>query len=311
MIGLTLLVLTPPASGTFTGENGRIAFARTVSGTEVVFTVRPDGSGLKRLTHLAPGVNAFWPDWSPNGRWVAYTRIGEEVQTHIFRIRRNGTDRQDLSKASCPPETCSAEYEPAWSPDGERLAYTRETRPGGGTRIYIKDADGANPKTLVPFRRHTRDFSPQWSPGGKRVVFVRWEIRRGYAIFVVRRDGTDRHRLTPWRLNATAPDWSPNGRWIVFSAGATDAPSAVWLMHPSGGNRHPITTSSGGTVTWGTGSFSPDGERITAIQAEWNGAGSDPGPGDIYVLSKRGDIVGQLTQSPLDDSDPDWGPRPQ
>ena len=104
-------------------------------------------------------------------------------------------------------------------------------------------------------------------------------------------------------------DWSPNGRWILFGNHATsfDVPSTVWLMHPNGDDRHRITTSSGGTVTWFDGSFSPDGEQITITQAEWDG---EAGAGDVYVLNKQGDILGNVTESPLSDYDPDWGPRP-
>jgi Tol biopolymer transport system component len=122
-------------------------------------------------------------------------------------------------------------------------------------------------------------------------------------------DGTERHRLTPWRMGAGgSPDWSPNGRWILFQKTSFDAPSTVWLMHPNGEGRHRITTTSGGTVTWFHGSFSPDGERITITRADWSGSA---GPGEVYVLSKEGDILRNVTQSPLTDGDPDWGSRPR
>jgi len=309
-VALIVLVVTPLAWATFSGENGRIVFGRTVGGTAVLFTMRPSGEGVFRLTKLARGVNAISADWSSNGRWLAYTRIGEEVETSIFRIRRDGTDRRNLSKGSCA-KACTGELSPAWSPDAKHIAYVREARQSGRGRIYVKDADGTGGRQVVPFRRRTLDSDPQWSPSGKRLVFVRLHLRRGKsAVLTTRLDGTELHRLTPWRMDAgLSPDWSPNGRWILFGNNATsfDLPSTVWLMHPNGENRHRITTTAGGTVTWLSGSFSPDGERITITQAEWDGSG---GAGEIYVLSKKGDILGNITGSPLDDYDPDWGPRP-
>jgi len=95
-------------------------------------------------------------------------------------------------------------------------------------------------------------------------------------------------------------DWSPNGRWILFqNRASSDEQSTIWLMHPNGENRHRITTTAGGTVTWGSGSFSPDGQRIVVTQGD-----------AIYVLSKEGEILRSVTASSVD-GDPDWGSRPR
>lgn len=299
---LTVLVVTPLASATFSGENGRIVFERNIGGHYVLFTVRPSGEGLFRLTNPPGNLNTFSADWSPNGRWVAYERLGEDVQGYIFRIRRDGTHRQNLSKKSCLPETCSAEHMPAWSPDGTRIAYAREARPSARWRVYVKNANGTNAHQVVPSRRRTRDYGPQWSPSGKRLVFARSDFRRGKsAVFTVRLDGTDLHRLTPWWMDAGgSPDWSPNGRWILFTNHvSSETPSTVWLVHRNGDDRHRITTSAGGTVTWDGGSFSPDGQRIVVTQGD-----------SIYVLSKQGEILQNVTASTLD-GEPDWGSRPK
>jgi len=296
---LTVLVIAPAASATFSGENGRIAFGRN-TGHVTLFTVRPNGEGLFRLTNPPGNLNTFSADWSPNGRWLAYTRLGEEVRGHIFRIRRDGTHRENLSKMSCFG-TCSAEYSPAWSPDGKRIAYAREANFSSRWRIYVKDADGTGADQFVPSRPRTRDYAPQWSPSGKRLVFARSDFRRNKsAVFTIRVDGTRLHRITPWRMNAGGSlDWSPNGRWILFQnhTGGLHL-STIWLVHPSGENRHPITTTAGGTVTWESGSFSPDGQRIVAVQGT-----------SISVLSKRGDILQTITSSAVD-GEPDWGSRP-
>lgn len=310
-VALTLLIVTPLASATFSGENGRILFGRTVGAHAVLFTVGPGGNGLSRLTNPPPGVNTIWADWSPNGRWLAYTRLGEEVQTHIFRIRRDGTHRQNLSKKSCLG-TCTAEQLPAWSPDGTRIAYVREASFSTHWRIYVKDADGRDAHQVVPSRPRARDHGPQWSPSGKRLVFARFNFRRDKsAVFTVRLDGSRLQRVTPWRMDAGGSlDWSPNGRWILFQNYSTgiDRPSTVWLMHPNGENKHRITTTAGGTVTWAAGSFSPDGQRITITRAAWSGSAEE---GEIYVLSKQGDILLNVTESPLEDYDADWGSRPR
>ena len=288
------------APATFHGENGRIVFGRNTGHIEL-FTVRPNGEGLSHLTNPPGNLNTFSADWSPNGRWVVYERLGEEVRGHIFRIRRDGTHRQNLSKKTCT-ETCSAENMPAWSPDGRRIAYAREANFSSRWRIYVKDAGGTDAHQVVPSRPRTRDYGPQWSPSGKRLVFARDDFRRGKsAVFTIRVDGTRLHRITPWRMNAGGSlDWSPNGRWVLFQNHTGGLHLAtIWLIRPNGENRHSITTTAGGTVTWESGSFSPDGERIVVVQDAL-----------ISVLSKRGDILRTITSSALD-GDPDWGSRPK
>jgi Tol biopolymer transport system component len=296
---LTVLVIAPAASATFSGENGRIAFGRN-TGHVALFTVRPNGERLFRLTNPPGNLNTFSADWSPNGRWLAYERLGEEVRGYIIRIRRDGTHRENLSKMSCL-EKCSAEATPAWSPDGKRIAYARETNFSSQWRIYVKDADGTGAHQVVPSRPRTRDYGPQWSPSGKRLVFGRSDFPRNKsAVFTIRVDGTRLHRITPWRMNAGGSlDWSPNGRWVLFQnhTGGLHL-STIWLEHPSGENRHPITTTAGGTVTWESGSFSPDGQRVVVVQGT-----------SISVLSTRGDILQTITSSAVD-GDPDWGSRP-
>jgi TolB protein len=299
LAALTLLVIAPGASATFSGENGRIVFGRN-TGHVALFTVRPNGEGLFRLTNPPGSLNTFSADWSPNGRWLAYERLGEDVRGYIFRIRRDGTHRQNLSKKSCL-QKCLAEHMPAWSPDATHIAYVRESFSALG-RVYVKDEDGTGEHQVVPSRPRTRDYGPQWSPSGKRLVFARSDFRRGKsAVFTIRVDGTRLHRITPWRMNAGGSlDWSPNGRWVLFQnhTGGVHL-STIWLMRPNGENRHPITTTAGGTVTWESGSFSPDGQRIVVVQGA-----------SISVLSKRGDILQTITASAVD-GDPDWGSRPK
>jgi len=318
-----VLLSAAPASATYPGKNGWIAFRKVLSpgfhapytgyNHAALYLIRPDGTGLRQLTHPRDGVVNTQPDWSPNGRWIAYQRTKKGHPTQIFRIRRNGTDGQNLSRL-CGPEFDICESNPAWSPGGRRIAFTRVWRPEEGSEpqvnIFVMRANGTHRVAVTsgPVSLH-EDYAPQWSPNGKRLVFERLNNPKSKAAaFTVRLDGTGLRRLTPWWMDAGAlPDWSPHGRCIMFfNPTESEVPKTLWLVRPNGEGLHRITTTSGGRFTWWSASFSPSGRRIAAGRSDW---AQDGAKADVYVLKKTGEILRNVTQSVRWDSEPDWGPR--
>ena len=97
-------------------------------------------------------------------------------------------------------------YAPAWSPNGERLAFV--TRGD----LWVSDADGTHQALLV---RGADD--PAWAPNGRRLAFT----RDGW-IWTVRADGLDRRRLA----RGAHPAWSPHGAGSRSTVAARSSPSA-------------------------------------------------------------------------------------
>ena len=68
---VTALIASAPAGATFPGHNGLIAFQADTGDGSQLYTVRANGHGLRQITHVDG--EATTPDWSPNGRWIAFS----------------------------------------------------------------------------------------------------------------------------------------------------------------------------------------------------------------------------------------------
>jgi Tol biopolymer transport system component len=304
---LTVLLLASPASATTTGKNGPIAFRRVLGdGWAAIFTVKPDGTRLRQVTHPKQGKWTTEPSWSPNGRWIVYDvwRDASEDNARIVKIRPDGTHRTYLD-ASCTTGCISDDF-PAWSPDGTRIVFHR----GLGTRpldytlgaLFTMSTDGTHVRQVT--QRHadptvTHRFSdedPAWSPNGRRLVFQRVARDNLHAIFTVRLDGTHLRRLTPWKLDAASPDWSPRGGWIAFrTRESSETKGDLGLVRPDGESLHLITSGKG---KWGLLAFSPDGLSIVSSLND-----------DLYTMEIDGTHIRSIVHTSANEAIPAWGPR--
>ena len=90
------------------------------------------------------------------------------------------------------------DVEPAWSPDGSRIAFVSYRTDESGnfqTDVFVMSADGSGPTNLT--NNATHDGSPAWSPDGGRIAFVReGDIAFKGSLHVMNADGSDVIRLT-------------------------------------------------------------------------------------------------------------------
>lgn len=316
IIAATCVVLfaAQPALATYPGKNGRISFRRYLNARHTwgaIFTINPDGTGERQVTHPKRGVLTWQQDWSPNGRWIAYQREGgPRLEDDIFKIRANGTDKTYLS-ASCV-DPCKADHAPFWSPDGTLISFSRfftTCQRCGFTAVFVMRSDGTDLRQVTqlgttPDQPGFEDNSPIWSPDGKRFAFERYDPHKdAHAIFIVRIDGTGLRRITPWNRDAAEPDWSPDGHWIAFRTHeASDEVGHLGLVHPNGKKLHLITSGRG---KWVSCSFSPNGKRIVGA---WPAGGLPSNP-DLYIMNLDGSHLRNVTESKPWESAPDWGPR--
>ena len=115
LLGAVMVVgVAESAVATFAGERGRIAFVRvtdpSAEGSEQIFTVGQRGGPVRRLTSVSGG--AFAPDYSPNGRRIAFERRGVSPEG-LYVMRANGSTQVRL-QTGCTG-LCLGDNDPAWS----------------------------------------------------------------------------------------------------------------------------------------------------------------------------------------------------
>jgi hypothetical protein len=216
----TLALSAAAAHAAFPGDNGVIAYTFWASGENYsgyeLRTRRPGATQPKTIFRCVYSYDVQFdppchelsdPSWSPDGKLIAATELGpvESGERRLVIMRADGSLLRRL-----PPLTSvrqrgggrrQTEADPAWSPDGIRLAFSGQTgfNDLAGRRsnldIYVVNADGTGLRRLTYAR--AGDSSPAWSagPGGGRIAFTRNRAGRE-DVNTMRPDGTGLERVT-------------------------------------------------------------------------------------------------------------------
>ena len=334
-----LIVSALLAHATAPGQNGRIVFRRFLDSGKTraaLFTVNPDGTKVRQVTHPGPDVIDLEPNWSPNGNAIAFERqvpcpaAGprnglQNSCDRIYTVEANGKGLKPLvpcrfkvdeaGASSRPGVDCVGVDQPAWSPDGSKIAfqynlvdraYSDTLKVDAG--IWVVNADGSGLHQVTERTPGTGwDFGPQWSPDGSKLVFFRSDFgEQADAVFTVAVEGANEFQVTPWTLGAgDSPDWSPDGQWLLFRAQPKDGSSNVYKAHPDGTALTNLTHQPPRGYHYLSSSFSPDGTKI--VTARTPGAGPEHAA-DLVVMNADGTNAHAITKTRLWESAPDWGP---
>jgi WD40-like Beta Propeller Repeat len=191
--------------------------------------------------------------------------------------------------------------EPAVSPDGTTVAFVRKDSTDVPPALWLIDIDGTHERQVT--RAPADVQSPEWSPDGSMIAFSAANEPGGRALYTIRPDGSDLHRLVdgPW-VGGVA--WSPDGAAIVFAnlPSLDGGPSDLWVTSIDGSDVRQLTSSPDASEVDPT--WSPDGSTIAYIAADGiMGMPASGGESRLLVPSLVGeDGVGRSPQAPA------WSP---
>jgi TolB protein len=258
------------SDATTPGRNGLIAYQleQPANRGYQLYTIRPDGTGITQITHLKGG--ASHPNWSPNGRTIAFTAEKPPASGSVALVSPRGTGFREVTPAAPKPGPKQVwNGAPGFTPDRKSLVFVRNQGPtDSGIWIMRTNGSGLQRLTKNPFFRNWNggDEAPSVSPDGKLVSFVRVKST-GSALFTIGVDGTGLRQLTSYALDvASKQDWSPDGKLIVLSTNAHFArpgqSANLATIHPDGTHLTELTRFTGRKRNAYAGSFSPSGGQI-------------------------------------------------
>lgn len=248
-------------------SNGKLAFSSTMDGDADIYTMNPDGSGLVNLTNNIPGPHQTEPNWSPDGTKIAFTMGGSlnsfgVTQGYIMVMNADGSNAIFLTISNNGGGT---DYQPKWSPDGTKIAFT--TRREIDFDIYIMNADGSNPHNMFMSEPsgfgQPNEYDPSWSPDGAKLLYISVGslMSTNMATLDAAGVGPQQVLVTSIGVEFSEPEWSPDGKLITYNRyGSTPE---LWVMNADGTNKSKITLANVANLQ--APDFAPDGKSLTVI----------------------------------------------
>jgi Tol biopolymer transport system component/DNA-binding winged helix-turn-helix (wHTH) protein len=266
-------------------DGRNIAFARQDAGESGIFMVSARGGPERKLADatFCKLSRTISLSWSPDGRELLYAGIDG---VHLL------TPENDETRSVTKPPQCSAAYSPAFSPDGQWIAFSCVL--DVSYEIHVLPAKGGTSKALT--RVKEAPFPLAWSADSKRIVYS-----ENWNLFEISSNGGKPQRLM-FAHDASQPAISTRGERLAYSQGKVNlnlwradlrsrGQTSTALMFPTSGEE--------------TGPhISPDGKRIV-FESERSGSK------EIWVSNLDGSDALKLSNFHSHTGSPRWSPDGQ
>ena len=255
-----------------------------------VVAVEPAAVELQQLTR--DGFLKQRPAWSPDGRWLLFTRVTSD-SLYLYKLDSTTGEQTRVTENKIP------EFDAVWSPDQQRIAFSLDTLSGqqGDVNVVISKIDGTDLQPFAgPGDKLSHEEGAAYSPDGKWLAFT--STREGnQELFVKRLDGQQELRLTSDPCLDAHPCWSPDGTRIAF---ATDRWGDLELavINADGSQLIRLTESAG---LDDEPSWSPDGKRLAFTS-------NRDGNFEVYLLKLATRAAINVSRQEALDNFPAWRP---
>jgi len=293
---------TPEPVSTPLGGGGQIAFASSRSGIPQIYLINVDGTGQTLITNKENG--ACQPFWSPDGSQLVFISPcrargdfydNAYKDSSLYLINADGTGEKALTTIP------GADFDPAWSPDGKRIAFASSR--DGRKEIYTLTLDSGAVTRITNSTGNIENTQPSWSPLGNQIVYTVQRVG-AYQVWSMTDTGQGNVQVvrSGQQLWDFAPVWMPDGETILFNQ-RNLGPSLPWLMtirYEDREKQDPTKLDLPKPIE--NVQFSPDGLWIVFEGQD------DVGNRDIYFMTITGGDRTRLTNDPGKDFDPVWRP---
>jgi Tol biopolymer transport system component len=279
---------TAPAQATYAGGNGRIVFAAFHEGQADLWSVRPTGSSLRRITDDA--ATELCPAVSSSGSRLAMCRTEGDGVWEIWQSGLDGDGARPVTRLG------GFALFPDWNPQGNRIVFSWAPDDLTPSQLMVVQVDSGKVAPLLTEPGFAHE-NPVWSPDGKRVLYVkeRWAYDEEGFPYTVEgqlwtvdvRTGTRTQLTTDDTLKGQTPDWSPDGSHIAYAAD-----DDIWLMRADGSHQRNVTDTPDASEFGAA--FSPDGRWIA-----FTGAGGPVAEGERWVQVMRTDGSQRRVVAPM------------
>jgi Tol biopolymer transport system component len=177
-----------------------------------IWAINADGTARRQLTN-----NSFpdtQPAWSPLGNRIAFVSVRTgDTDRNVYVMNSDGGGQTSITPNSPPPcsPNCYRGHDdnPAWSPNGSKIAYVHGHTLGGGGLfdIWTMDPSGGGKGNLTNNDSRS-DLEPAWSPNGGRIAYTS-RPGTGFDIYVMNANGTGQAPIDTNASKDDKPDWQP------------------------------------------------------------------------------------------------------